>query len=153
MKQDKFLLTIVIGIGVIALAVVALTLARRSTAYRTDETPEAIVHNYILAVQKKDYERAYALLADQPNKPDLETFQSDLLMNNSDIQRYVFRLETVDESSSTALVRVVQTQNSMIDSYRNDELARLTKTPDGWRLTQMPYPLWGWSWYQEPVKP
>jgi hypothetical protein len=153
MKQDKFLLAIVIGISIIGLLVVVLTLARRNNAYRTDETPEAIVQNYILALQKKDYERAYALLADQPGKPNLEAFRSDLLMNNDAIQSYVFRLETIDEGESTALVRIIQSNNNLIESYRNEDLARLTKTSAGWRLTQMPYPLWGWNWYQEEPKP
>ncbi len=153
MKQDKFLLAIVIGIGIIAVAVVALTLARRNDQYRTDETPEAIVQNYILALQKKDYERAYALLADKPHQPDFDTFRQDMIIAHSSLNNSVFRLELLDSNETSAVVTIIQSQNGMIESYRSDETARLVQQPEGWRIESMPYPFWGWNWYQETPKP
>jgi hypothetical protein len=34
------------------------------------------------------------------------------------------------------------------DSYRDIQTATLKQTPSGWKITNMPYPFWDYSWYQ-----
>ena len=56
MKNDRFLLGILIGIGLlVALALGLYFLRQEQPAYVNDETPEGVVHNYVTAVQLGDY--------------------------------------------------------------------------------------------------
>ena len=49
MKQDRFLTGILIGIGVLIIAALAVFFTRKdSQTYVADDTPEGVVHNYVL---------------------------------------------------------------------------------------------------------
>lgn len=61
-RTDKVLIGIVAGVVVVVLAAFALLLLRPRPVYVADDTPEHIVHNYLLALQQEDYERAYGYL-------------------------------------------------------------------------------------------
>ena len=77
MKDDKFLIGIIIGIVLLIVIALATVLARKPEAedYVVDTTPDGVVHNYFLAIQRKDFERAYNYLADDlKSKPDLDEF-------------------------------------------------------------------------------
>ena len=60
MKQDRFLTGILIGIGVLIVISVALFFMRKDSqlTYLDDTKPENVVHNYAVAVYKKDYDKA-----------------------------------------------------------------------------------------------
>ena len=76
MKQDRFLTGILIGIGVLIIAALAVFFVRKdSQTYVPDDVPEGVVHNYVVAVLNKDYEKAYGYLADLDNKPTYEEFR------------------------------------------------------------------------------
>jgi hypothetical protein len=62
-NQDRFLIVIVIA--AVALVVVAFALVARQpeATYRSDQTPDAIAYNYLLALRKGDYARAYGYLS------------------------------------------------------------------------------------------
>ena len=76
MKQDRFLLGILVGIGILVLVAVGLFLTRQDTQeYRADDTPEGVVHNYALALYRGNHEKAYAYLADVENKPTYSEFR------------------------------------------------------------------------------
>lgn len=70
-KVDRFLLGIV-G-GVVVLVVVALVLVWQTPTvaeYQPEDTPAGIAFNYLIALQREEYERAYTYLApDLPNYP------------------------------------------------------------------------------------
>jgi hypothetical protein len=54
MKQDRFLLGIVIGIAVIALAAVAVFLVRQPAMdYGSEDTPEGVLQNYALSLSPR----------------------------------------------------------------------------------------------------
>ena len=75
MKQDRFLTGILIGIGLLVVVALAVFFTRQDTqTYVSDETPEGVVHNYVVAVLNKEYEKAYGYLADLDNKPTYEEF-------------------------------------------------------------------------------
>lgn len=61
-RTDKLLLGIVAGIVVLVLVAFAVFWLRPEPRYLADDTPEHIVHNYLLALQKQDYDRAYGYL-------------------------------------------------------------------------------------------
>jgi hypothetical protein len=57
MKQDRFLLGILVGIGVLIVVALALFFTRQDNQdYVSDTTPEGVVHNYALALYKDDYD-------------------------------------------------------------------------------------------------
>ena len=63
MKQDRFLLIILIFILLLTATAVGVYLFRQGEqTYLADTTPENIVRNYVLALQKQDYQRAYSYL-------------------------------------------------------------------------------------------
>jgi hypothetical protein len=76
MKQDRFLLGILIGIGALVAIALAVFFARRDTQqYRADGAPESVVFNYVLAVTNRDYEKAYGYLANLEHKPTNADFR------------------------------------------------------------------------------
>jgi hypothetical protein len=81
MKQDRFLTGILIGIGVLVVVALVVFFTRQDThnLHVSDDTPEGVVHNYVLAVLNKDYEKAYGYLADLEYKPTYEEFRRSFL--------------------------------------------------------------------------
>src|SRR6266540_5029326 len=104
MKQDKFLTGILIGIGVLILLALGLFFLRQDKReYVADTSPEGVVHNYVLAVLNKDYQRAYGYLADIENKPTYEQFRDAFLKgmvnpNNSAVD--IGKSEVNDDTAS-----------------------------------------------------
>ena len=70
MKQDRFLTGILIGIGVlVVIALVVFFTRKDSQTYVSEDVPEGVVHNYVLAVLNKDYQK--------PGYPNPPTWPSD----------------------------------------------------------------------------
>lgn len=158
MKQDKFLIAIVAGILllVVVAIVVVLTRAPGSEEYRADDTPAGVVHNYFLAIQRKDFSKAYGYLSDElENKPTLEQFIQDA-GNNGSNQDASLKIGEVSQSDGVTQVEITLTTyyaGGLFDSNRSsiDDLALLRQDAAGrWKITQFPYPYWGWNWNQKP---
>jgi hypothetical protein len=62
-STDKFLIGIVIGIVLLVIIAFVVTLTRPEPAYQAEDTPEGVAHNYLLALQKNEYGRAYSYLS------------------------------------------------------------------------------------------
>lgn len=60
---DRFLIAIVMVAVALAAAAIAVMLLRPKPSYRQGATPDAAVHNYLLALQQEDYERAFLYLS------------------------------------------------------------------------------------------
>ena len=72
MKQDRFLTGILIGIAVLVVIALAVFFLRQgSQSYISEDAPEGVVHNYVLAVLNDDYEKAYGYLADLDQQANL----------------------------------------------------------------------------------
>jgi len=161
MKHDRFLLGIMIFIGVLVIASVALFLARREPQpYRAENTPEGVIHNYILALQNRDYSRAYGYLADKDYKPTVDTFRQAFLIRTLDISNTAIQIGNTDLfASDQAIVdlTVVYASGDPFSPGSNSNITASLEIQGGaWRITNMPYPYWGWDWYQPtavPVKP
>jgi len=81
MKGTKFLFAIAVGVVILVAALlISALLYFEPFQYRADDTPEGVVHNYLLALQRKDYERARSyLLTTLPGYPaDVEQFAADV---------------------------------------------------------------------------
>ncbi len=157
MKKDRFLNGIIIGIGVLILIAILLFFFRQQKAeYRSDDTPANVVHNYILAIVERDYERAYSYLIDAPEKPDLSLFQQELLRTSNDIKQMNVSIgETfIEGENATVQLGMLQSyQGSFNNPARYPDSAQLKKVNGDWKIISMPYPFWSWNWYTENVKP
>jgi len=152
MTQDKFLMAI---LGVIAaLVVVALGLffvRQGQQTYLDQDTPSGVLHDYILALQKGDYKRAYNYLYDADNKPDLFAFKQTFADNQLGISTSVAQVGDEQVTGDQAVVNVILTQNQSDpfgQPYQNTQPAELARQNGAWKIKSAPYPSWGYNWYQ-----
>lgn len=153
MKQDRFLTGILIGIAVLVVLALALFFIRKNNeTYIADTSPEGVVHNYIVALHKGDYEKAYTYLADKEYKPTLDEFKRAFLSGNIYNQDAGVEIGDARISGKDAYVEVSVIFNPgdpFSSEYRNTETAALELQGEDWKLVQMPYSFWYYDWYQE----
>jgi hypothetical protein len=157
-KQDRFLVAILAGIGLLIVVAVVVVMSQSSGGeqYLSDNTPRGVVHNYFLALQRKDYEKAYGYLSDElKNKPDLDRFIIDI--SNAGIDREAsLKIGDISQTDGYAEAELAITNYRTGDifnsgRYTTDDSAVLRQDTSGeWRLIQFPYPYWVWQWNEEP---
>jgi hypothetical protein len=159
MKQDRFLTGILIGIAVLVIVALTVFFSRKDNLnYVADNTPEGVVQNYVVALHKRDFEKAYNYLADLDNKPTLEQFHQSFLNHNVDPTNAgleVGKAEISGNSASVSLGIIYSPGDPFSNSYRNAEYAQLVRQNGDWKIKQMPYNFWAYDWYQPtplPVK-
>ena len=157
MKQDRFLTGILIGIAVLVVVAVAVFFLRNDTqTYISEDTPEGVVHNYVVALLDDDYEKAYAYLADLEHKPTYEQFRDSFLKGMVNPNNMAVDIGKAEVSNDTASVEVALIYNStdpFSTSYRDtSQRAVLVKQSGLWKLSSLPYNFWDYSWYSEPPK-
>jgi hypothetical protein len=160
MKQDRFLIGILVFIGLLVIAALGLFFVRQEipVTYRAEDTPSGVVFNFALAVQRQDVERAYGYLADLDHKPIQQVFQQAILNGTIDPAASLQVADAVMTGEDTALVMVTihTMSNGPFDSgWDSTENATLVRQDGAWKITYMPYPYWSFDWFQptEPVKP
>lgn len=151
-KEDRFLLAILAGIGLLVLAALGLFFLRQQGQdYGPEDAPEGVLRNYILALDKEDYARAYTYLYDAPNKPDLDQFQRAFLnqrleTSNTAVQIGEARLN--GDEAVVALALIHPSSGPFSEGFRETVNAQLKRSAGGeWKISSLPYPLWDWSWY------
>ena len=154
MKQDRFLTGILIGIGVLVIAALAVFFTRRDTqTYVPDDTPEGVVHNYVVAVLEKDYEKAYGYLADLEYKPEYEDFRQAFLnnmVNPGDSAVDIGEVELIDDEAYVEVALIYNPSDPFSTGYRDVQRAILVEQGGAWKLSSMPtFYYWDYSWYQE----
>ena len=159
MKQDRFLIGILIGIAVLVIIALTVFFSRKDNLdYVADDTPEGVVQNYVVALHKRDFEKAYGYLADLENKPTLEQFHQSFLNHSIDPVNAgleVGKAEISGDSASVSLGIIYSPREPFSSGYRNTEYAQLVRQNDAWKIKQMPYNFWAYDWYQStpfPVK-
>ncbi len=122
--------------------------------YGTEDTPDGIVRNYILALQKNDFERAYGYLQEATGKPDFTHFREAFVSHQLDISNVAAQLGETSLSGSNAsidLIFVHMGNGPFGNTSRETTSALLTQDQAGkWKITRLSYPYWGWDWYQQP---
>ena len=157
MKQDRFLTGILIGIGVLVIAALAVFFTRKDTqTYVSDDTPEGVVHNYVVAVLKKDYEKAYGYLADLENKPTYEQFRDAFLkgiVNPTSQAVDIGGSEITGDTASVEVALIYNPSDPFSTGYRDVQRALLVNQGGAWKISSMPsYYFWEYNWYQEAPK-
>lgn len=111
-SSDKFLVGIVVGIVLLIVAAFVVTLTRPEPTYQAEDSPEGVTHNYLLALQKQDYRRAYGYLS-----PTLEGYPASAERFAEDVgdSSYRFRL---DEDTTLAVESARVTGNRAVAKVR-----------------------------------
>ena len=161
MKKDRFLLGILIFIGLLILAALALFFLRtRQPAYGTDDTPQGVVRDYAVALQNGDYERAFGYLAKMNTRPTYDTFSTAFLTRQLDISTAALEVGAVtrqDPGGTWVAVSVQYAGSGPFDSgWSNPDRAVLIQQGTAWKITYLPYPYFdNGNWFQpipEPTK-
>lgn len=154
MKQDRFLTGILVGIAVLVVVALAVFFIRKdSQSYVSENTPEGVVHNYVLAVLNGDYKKAYGYIADLENKPTYEQFRDAFIKGTVNPNNSAVDIGKSDVNNDTASVEVALIYNPsdpFSTGYRDVQRALLVKQNNDWKLSSMPgYYFWDYSWYQK----
>lgn len=157
MKQDRFLIGILVGIAALVVLALVVFFARdNSQTYLPDDTPEGVVHNYVLAIINKDYEKAYGYLADLEYKPTFDEFRRPFLngyVNPANTAVDVGQAEISGDEASVEVAQIYNPSDPFSSGYRDVQRALLVKQNGAWKLSNMPaYNFWDYSWYQEVPK-
>ncbi|MCE7939626.1 hypothetical protein DCC79_14865 [bacterium] len=167
--NDRFLLGILVGVVLLVVAAFAVVLSRSEPAYRADDSPAAVAHNYLLALQRGDYERAYGYLSPTlAGRPaSVEDFVEDTTTRIGD--NIADAEVAIGETTITGEVAVVKVRQStfysggLFDSGLSATPFSMTlrRGESGWRITRSEmhwYQCWedpdlDWCREPEPVKP
>ena len=156
MKQDRFLIGILAAIGVLVVASVVIFLLRGDDqVYLPDDSPENVVHNFVLAIQQRDAQRAYGYLADKDYKPTYEDVRQAIVVDRIGASNNGVQIISSDIKGDEATVEVsiiFAGSGPFQESYSNGGTALLVKQNGVWKIESMSYPFWSWDWYQEPPK-
>jgi hypothetical protein len=152
MKQDKFLLGILIFIGLLVAVALALFFTRKGKlSYQPDDTPGNVVYNFALALQQNDLKRAYGYLADRDGKPILDAFIQSTqngYLNVSGNALEVGKVTLQGQDNASVEVTIQYMGSGPFDSgYSNQGQALLVRQNGAWKITSMPYPYWAGDWY------
>ena len=153
MKQDRFLIGILIGIAVLIVVALAVFFTRKDNLNYTDaDTPEAVVQNYVVALHKRDFDKAYSYLADLPNKPTADAFRQAILNHEVDPTNAGLEIGKTEISADSATVTlgIIYSPNDPFSSgYRNADYAQLVRQQGVWKIKQLPTNgFWSYNWYQ-----
>jgi hypothetical protein len=152
MKQDKFLMAILGVIAVLVVAALGLFFVRQGQqSYLDQNTPSGVVHDYILALQKGDFQRAYNTLYEAADKPTLFAFKQTFANDQLGISTSAAQVSDEQVTGDQAVVNVILTQNQsspFSQPYQNSQPAELIRQNGTWKIKSAPYPYWGYDWYQ-----
>lgn len=153
MKQDRFLIAILIFIAILVVGALVLFFVRNQPPeYSSDDSPRGVVYNYAVALQLRDYERAYSYLADSENKPTYEAFHQAFITRQLDTSTTALQigdLQTIQNGEAWVNVTVEYAGSGVFNSGWSDPTQAVLEQQEGtWRITSLPYPYWGWDWYQ-----
>ena len=157
MKQDRFLTGILTGIAVLIVAALVIFFTRQDKqTYVTETTPDGIVHNYVLALLNKDYQKAYGYLADLDNKPTFETFRKSFATGSltpASAGVKIGKTTVTGEDATVEVSMIYSSSDPFSTGYNNVGSAQLVMQNGMWKISNMPaYNLWDYSWYQAPPK-
>ena len=152
MKQDRFLIGILIGIAVLIVAALAIFFTRKDNLVYTDAvTPEAVVQNYVVALHKRDFEKAYGYLADLENKPSADDFRQAFLNHEVDptsVGLQIVGTEISGDSATVSLGIIYNSSDPFSNGNRNTDYAQLVRQQGVWKLKQLPANnYWSYNWY------
>ena len=159
---DKFLVVILGGITLLVILIGIFVLTRPEPTYKTEDTPEGVVYNYLLALENGDYERALSYISVcVKNRPSSAGELSRLVENSrifhdlhSDTSLYISSSEITDDGIE---IEVQQTRfdnaGPFDNSVNHDNFVMLAINEAGeWKLVDGE-DYWRWNWTLDPLCP
>lgn len=154
---DRFLLGIVGGTVVLATIAVVIVFTRPAPEYRAGNGPEDVVFNYILAVQRGDYDRAYGYLS--PTLPGYPLSAQELReqlrrfgVSDSDTSYAIINTEINGNRATVTVQETNVYRGGLFGSSQssNNFTMELEQTAAGWQLTSSSgWRIWMWCWEQK----
>ncbi|MEN8243183.1 MAG: hypothetical protein ABFS17_14830, partial [Chloroflexota bacterium] len=144
---------ILVGVLVLVIAAIGMFFLRKGeTGYLEETTPDAVVLNYVYALQTGDYQRAYQYLPaefKEQQKPSFAEFKSYFNRNQSSSTGITIISVDTEESLAWVNLETVQSSGGLFGGiYRSQENAQLILDADeNWKIIYMPYQFWGWDWF------
>ncbi len=150
MKQDRFLVGILIFVALLVVAALVLFFVRQDTrAYGPEDTPQGVLVNYVLAVQDKDFKRAYSYLAANEYKPDYNAFIQIFQYAQMDAALEIHDTQVEGNQAWIEITLHYLGSGPFDNGWSNPDTARLVKQDGNWKLVYMSTPYWGYDWYQQ----
>lgn len=150
MKQDRFLLAILVFIALLVASAVGVYFLRPGEqGYLPGTTPENVAQNYVLAIQNKEYKKAYSYLQEQENTPSFSEFRATFLKQHSSLSETALQIAGVIEQDGRATLDIIIFHGGRepFDSTWKEYSTALLEKEDGtWKITYFPTPYWGWDW-------
>jgi len=152
---DKILIGIVVGIVLLIIVALVVALTQSEPTYQSENTPEAVAHNYLLALQKEEFEEAYSYLY-----PDLKGYPESLEKFEEQIQdnSWSFRLdrdvtlsvESTKVTGDRATVEVLESSfygGGLFDSGQStyDFDMELRQVDNEWKIIESDW-YFAWCW-------
>ena len=141
------------AIALLAVLAIVLFYFRRGTQeYTSEETPQGVVHNYVLALENRDFQRAYSYLAEGEGKPSYERFRQDLLSFQFAASLQISEAQIFEREAIVNVFVIRAGGGPFGDVYREAANAVLVLDDNKeWKISSMLYPYWGWGWYNPQV--
>jgi hypothetical protein len=154
LRQDRFLIGILVGLAVLAVAAAVAVVGAPQATYADDGTPAGVVHDYVLALQRGETDRAYAYLADREGRPSRADFHASYAVTGASTSRAWLQIGEATIDGDEAFVAVTVSTGStgvlfLDGTYDYEATAHLVRQGGEWRLLEMPYEWWDYSWYYE----
>jgi len=161
MRQDHFLTGILIFIGFLVVLAVGLFFMRKGSeqVYGPEDTPAGVVRNYVLALQKADYTRAYGYLAENTLEATPAQYRQSMANLSQAIADSGVQIDDSQPGTSTdasvTLTIVQNTAGLFSTPSRQSQTASLVHQADGWKIRSIAYPYWPYDLPQAapPAKP
>lgn len=153
---DKFLLGIVIGAILLVVIVFIIALTKPKPDYLPENTPDGVAHNYLFALEKGDYPRAYSYLS-----PNIKGYpeDSDEFIKSIEDYPYVFKFdrntslqfEPMFSGDESAIITIKETTFSEGGIFGSSEYTKsfdmsLDLENGEWKITKSrKYFRWCWT--------
>lgn len=144
-RTDVLLICIVTGIVLLVVVALVIALTRPEPSYQPEDTPEGVAHNYLLALQRGEYERAYSYLsATLPGYPaSADQFTETVLDNRWEFRRdqdVSLEVEAGSVAGNLGTVTVRESRfygGGLFESSEHTSRfeLRLTRQDGEWKLT------------------
>lgn len=154
MRQDRFLQGILFFILVLVIAALVSFFGFRSgQSYLPETTPENISRNYVLALQRKDYQKAYGYLHQTEETPAFSAFQESLIRLRPSLADTGVQIVDVSRQEDRAVLEIVLIHGGngpFGRTWREEASGLLVREGQDWKISSFPLPYWGWGWKTPP---
>lgn len=144
---DRFLIVIVGGVVLLVGVVIAVALLRSGeVSYQPDDAPEGVAHNYLLALQREDDERAYSYLSPTlPGYPSTaQEFTKELddhswsFSRPDDVSLAVDSVKVTGDRAKVSVRRTTFYSGGVFDSGQSSSTFEMTLVREGdqWQVVE-----------------